>query len=104
MALSEKTGGRIAGTPNKTTALARQLATPFADEAIQTILDVMRDKESAAASRIAAANSLLDRAFGKPRQELEHSGDAAQPLEIFIRHFNDPVTSDNSSFVPDLLN
>jgi hypothetical protein len=104
MALSEKTGGRIAGTPNKTTALARQLAMPFADEAIQTILDVMRDKESAAASRIAAANSLLDRAFGKPRQELEHSGDAAQPLEIFIRHFNDPVTSDNSSFVPDLLN
>jgi hypothetical protein len=103
MALGEKTGGRIAGTPNKTTALARQLAMPFADEAIQTILDVMRDKESPAAARIAAANSLLDRAFGKPRQEVEQVGDN-KPLEIFIRHFNDPIPSDNSSDVPDLLN
>jgi hypothetical protein len=89
MALGEKTGGRIAGTPNKTTALARQLAIPFADEAIQTILDVMRDKESPATARVSAANSLLDRAFGKPRQEIEHSGDAAQPLEILIRHFTE---------------
>ena len=29
------------------------------------------------------------RAFGKPRQEVEHSGDAGQPLEILIRHFSD---------------
>jgi hypothetical protein len=55
-------------------------------------------------NRVNAINALLDRAMGKPRQEVEHSGDAAQPLEIFIRHFNDPIPPDNSSESPDPLN
>ena len=85
----DKTGGRIAGVPNKTTAISRQLAMPFVDEAMQALVQVMRDPESPPPARVAAANSILDRAFGKPRQEVEHSGDAAQPLEILIRHFGE---------------
>lgn len=84
-----KTGGRIAGVSNKVTSLSRQLAMPFADEAINTLVEVMRDSAAPPQARIAAANGILDRAFGKPRQEVEHSGDAAQPLEILIRHFSD---------------
>lgn len=89
----DKSGGRVAGTPNKATQLSRQLAMPFADEAMQALVDVLRDAESPAQARIAAANSILDRAFGKPRQEVEHAGDAAQPLEILIRHFSDDASN-----------
>ena len=85
----DKVGGRKPGSANKTTQLSRQLAMPFADEAMQALVDVLRNPESPAQARIAAANSILDRALGKPRQEVEHSGDAAQPLEILIRHFSD---------------
>ncbi|MEB4590514.1 hypothetical protein VSS37_05945 [Candidatus Thiothrix sp. Deng01] len=69
----------------------RQIFLPLVDEAAQTLLDVMRDTQAPHTARIAAANSILDRALGKPRQEVEHSGDAAQPLEIMIRHFSDEV-------------
>ena len=90
----DKSGGRVAGTPNKTTQLSRQITLPFVDEAVKALVDVLRNAESPAQARIAAANSILDRAFGKPRQEVEHSGDAAQPLEILIRHFSDAVPDD----------
>lgn len=83
----DKSGGRVAGTPNKATQLSRQLALPFVDEAMQALVDVLRDQEAPHAARISAANSILDRAFGKPRQEVEHAGDA-QPLQIMIKHFS----------------
>lgn len=87
----DKSGGRVAGTPNKATQLSRQLAMPFADEAMQALVNVLRNPESPPQAIVSAANAILDRAFGKPRQEVEHSGDAAQPLEILIRHFTDAV-------------
>lgn len=85
-----KSGGRVAGTPNKATQLSRQLAMPFADEAMQALVDVLRNPESPPQAVVSAANSILDRAFGKPRQEIEQAGDN-QPLQIMIRHFNDEV-------------
>ena len=85
----DKVGGRKPGSTNKVTQLSRQLAMPFADEAMQALVDVLRNPESPPQAVVSAANSILDRAFGKPRQEIEHAGDAAQPLEILIRHFTD---------------
>jgi hypothetical protein len=35
-------------------------------ESIQTLADVMRDRSQTGSSRVAAANSLLDRAWGRP--------------------------------------
>ena len=37
-------------------------------EALQTIVSVMRDKEASPALRLRAAESILDRCFGKPCQ------------------------------------
>ena len=99
----DKSGGRIAGTPNRATQLSRQLAMPFVDEAVKALVDVLRDQEAPHAARISAANSILDRAFGKPRQEVEHAGDAAQPLEILIRHFTDSVPPEPEDDQPRLL-
>lgn len=86
MANRVKTGGRQAGTPNKTTASIREAAQQYTDEALKTLVDVMGDETAPPAARVAAANSLLDRGHGKPRQELDvdHKGDLTHLIVKFI--------------------
>lgn len=43
------------------------------------------DSEKPPAARVKAAETLLDRAWGKPRQSVELSGDADNPLETIFR-------------------
>lgn len=50
-----------------------ELARQHTQEAIQGLLAIAREGESEA-SRVAAWRELLDRAWGKPRQALEHFG------------------------------
>lgn len=47
----------------------RKLAQKHTDDAIQTIAIIMNDEKCPKQIRLAAANSLLDRAYGRPRQE-----------------------------------
>ena len=83
MAHGVKTGGRQAGTPNKATASIREAAQQYTDEALKTLVEVMGDETAPHAARVAAANSLLDRGHGKPRQESEHSvQDAPNKLTV----------------------
>ena len=86
MANRVKTGGRQAGTPNKTTASIREAAQQYTDEALKTLVDVMGDETAPPAARVAAANSLLDRGHGKPRQELDvdHKGDLTHLIVKFV--------------------
>jgi len=65
--------GRKKGTPNKATNELKQLAQQYTEKAVETLSEVMTDPEAPAVARIAAANSLLDRGHGKPRQEVELS-------------------------------
>ena len=62
--------GRPAGTPNKATreqgARLSELAKSYTDIAFSTLVDVAMNGSSDTA-RIAAANSILDRGYGKPR-------------------------------------
>lgn len=85
-----KTGGRVAGTPNKATASLKALAGNYTAQALEALASIMNDVEQSAAARVAAANSLLDRAHGKPRQELEHAGSEPEPLTVIIREFVKP--------------
>ena len=62
--------GRPKGAVNKATADIRDAAQEFTTEALQTLAQVMRNSESDAA-RVAAANSILDRGHGKPKQALD---------------------------------
>lgn len=59
-----KTGGRKAGTPNKTTADMRALAMTHAADAITTIVTLMQTSPNDAV-RLQAARELLDRCCGK---------------------------------------
>ena len=86
MASRVKTGGRQAGTPNKTTASIREAAQQYTDEALKTLVEVMGDETAPHAARVAAANSLLDRGHGKPRQELDvdHKGELTHLIVKFV--------------------
>ena len=65
MAKGRKTGGRKPGVPNKATRELKDLAQPYALEAIQTLREIMKHGETEAA-RVAAARELLDRGYGRP--------------------------------------
>lgn len=70
MALGRKTGGRTKGTPNKATSEVKQYAQQFSKAAINELVKIMADEEADAKARVMAANSILDRAHGKPSQEI----------------------------------
>lgn len=63
--------GRKRGTPNKVTRALKEVAGEYSDEAIQTLVDVMRDPETPPAVKVAAADKLLDRAHGRPAIAVE---------------------------------
>lgn len=67
--------GRKAGVPNKVTIELKKVAAVHGEDAINTIVEIMNDLEVPANVRIAAASMLLDRGFGKPKMELELSGE-----------------------------
>lgn len=58
--------GRPKGKPNKLTADIKAVAQQYGPEAIDVLLEVMRDVNHSA--RVPAAKELLDRAYGKPPQ------------------------------------
>ena len=73
----ERFGGRKKGTPNKATAEIKAAAQLYGDEALLKLVDLMRGDQPDIALK--AANSILDRAYGKPAQAIV--GDAEQPVE-----------------------
>ncbi|MDB9756803.1 hypothetical protein OAB62_03890 [Pseudomonadales bacterium] len=77
--------GRPAGMPNKATieqgARLAELAKSYSDIAFNTLVDVAINGTSDSA-RIAAANSILDRGYGKPKSD---GG-------LSLRHFKNPLT------------
>lgn len=69
--------GRPAGARSRATKQAKatlsELARAHTSVALKALVDVATKSESDSA-KVAAANALLDRAYGKPRQSVEHSG------------------------------
>jgi hypothetical protein len=52
----------------------RELAATYSVAAIDTLAKIMLNGRTPASVRVAAAQALLDRGYGKPTQPLEHSG------------------------------
>lgn len=62
----ERRGGRKAGTPNKTTAVLRDIAREHTEAAINTLVSVLAGGEGIPpAAQVAAAKEILDRGYGK---------------------------------------
>ena len=62
--------GRVKGVPNKATRELKDMARDYTADALKTLAQIMLTSESDQA-RVAAANALLDRGYGKPQQSIE---------------------------------
>ncbi len=67
-----KTGGRIAGTPNKSTAEIRELAGQYGPTALAELARLSTNANSEQA-RVSACKEILDRAYGKSTQVMERN-------------------------------
>jgi hypothetical protein len=70
----------------KATADIRSLARAQTALAIRTLTGICGSKAAPAAARVAAAQALLDRAWGRPQG---HSGEEAGKIEVVIRQITD---------------
>ena len=72
-----------ATTPTQKRRLISDIAREFTEVAVRSLVEIARSGGSESA-RVAAANALLDRAYGKPPQHLDNdvtaNGDFAQAL------------------------
>lgn len=83
MAVGRKTGGRVAGTPNKAGRDLRAAAQKYTKEALAVLVKAMRSDESPRCE--AAALALLDRGHGKPAQAVTgENGEGAVKVEITV--------------------
>ena len=82
MAKGFKTGGRQRGTPNKATEEVKTLAGQHGPAAIARLAHLMEHATSEAA-QVAAASTILDRAYGKPPQA--HTGEDGGAIEVVAR-------------------
>ena len=67
---SPKTGGRRPGSRNKNPSPIKAIAAEYGVEAINVLVDLMRNGDNAQVKR-GAAETLLDRGFGKPTMTLD---------------------------------
>jgi len=58
--------GRKKGTPNKSTFELKQAAAQHGNEALDKLMEIMRDPETPSNVAIMACKEVLDRGFGKP--------------------------------------
>lgn len=65
---------------SKAPADIRSLARSHTKRAIQVLQGIMDQPEAPPAARVQAANSLLDRGWGKPTQTI--AGDGENPLKL----------------------
>jgi hypothetical protein len=76
----ERRGGRRPGVPNKATAEIKRVAQKYGQEALEKLVELMRGSDLKVA--VTAANSILDRGYGKPAQTLQ--GDPDKPLAVNV--------------------
>lgn len=84
--------GRPQGRRNKATTEQKQtleeLARSYTETALNVLVEVAQHGQSEAA-RVSAANAILDRGFGKPRQleplQVHQAGSMGQSIDIMAR-------------------
>lgn len=72
--------GRPKGAVNRSTSTLRDLAREHTEDALAVLVKIAKAGESEAA-RVSAANSLLDRGYGKPSNVLTGNEDGG-PIEL----------------------
>jgi hypothetical protein len=77
----KRTGaGRKPGAVSKVKRALSEMAREYGDEALQTLVSLMKGGESDQV-RLSAANAILDRGYGKPPASLEVTGADGGPIQ-----------------------
>ena len=79
----------------KATAEIRSLARAHTDNAIAALASIMNQKKAPPSARVAAAQVLLDRGWGKPTQPISGDEDSA-PLLVRIERVIVDASNTNS--------
>lgn len=74
--------GNPSGRP-KSDATIRELARTHTDVAIKTLVQIMKNKRYSPQARAYAANSVLDRGYGKPAQSVDLTNSDASLSGLF---------------------
>jgi Family of unknown function (DUF5681) len=97
--------GNPGGRP-KVLAEVKELARAHTGEAIETLVSIMTNPKSAPAARVSAANSLLDRGYGKPPQHITGEGgpsyvirapEPCKTAEEWVARLGDPSSPTQSN-------
>jgi hypothetical protein len=75
--------GNPSGRPKRDRDI-EALAREYTEAALRTLAEICADPKAPPAARVAAANALLDRAWGKPRQPLEHAGELEHRRYVIV--------------------
>lgn len=62
----------------------RELAKKHTEDAVKVLVEIMNSTGAKEAARVAAANSILDRGWGRPAQELELVGKDGGPIKSVL--------------------
>lgn len=62
----------------------RHLARPYSPEALTVLVEIMRDTDAPVQARLVAANGVLDRAWGKPKETLELDANVSSGLPTVL--------------------
>ena len=77
--------GRPPAAANKLTKTQKRTLTAIArdhtEDAVRTLVAIMKDKSAPHAARVSASNSVLDRAWGKASQSVQHTGPGGGPIQ-----------------------
>ena len=78
----------------------RELAQQHSMEALETLVHVMRTGRRG--EQVVAANAILDRAYGKPTQSVEMSGDRTTLVDLLVSLNNSHAVSDPATRSPSI--
>jgi hypothetical protein len=81
MAFKKGQSGNPGGRP-KALIEVQALAREHTSKAIARLVKIVEDDTAPHAAAVAAANSLLDRGWGKPPQALHHTGEDGGPVQV----------------------
>lgn len=75
-------------------ASAADVARAHGERAFQVLVTIAEDPEAAPTARIAAANAILDRAYGKAAQPVDHGDDVAIRKSLADFYGEDPADAE----------
>lgn len=85
MAIGQKTGGRVAGTPNKATADLRERLSTLGCDPIEGLARIAGNSRTPVAVRARCFAELAQYVYPK-RKALEHTGEDGNALHVEVTH------------------